>query len=127
VFALLYLYELRALIDTVGEKVSHTQIPFHPLKDGLNPFAKEIITAALQHDVLFHAVLCISSGCLSRFYLRDHFPEQATKHKGEAIRLLLEGFRSLDSGINDAAIAAATLLSIFDVRAILNLTRSTVN
>jgi hypothetical protein len=33
----------------------------------------------------------------------------------------------LDSGINDAAIAAATLLSIFDVRAILNLTRSTVS
>lgn len=122
-----YFYKLRALIDTVAEKVSHTQIPFHPLKDGLNPFAEEIIAAALQHDVLFHAVLCISSGCLSRFYLRDHFPEQAAKHKGEALRLLLQGFRSLDCGINDAAIAAATLLSIFDVRATLNLTRSTVN
>jgi hypothetical protein len=33
----------------------------------------------------------------------------------------------LDSGINDAAIAAATLLSIFDVRSTLNFMRSTVN
>ena len=90
-------------------------MPFYPRKNSFNPLTKELISTALQHDVLFHAVLCVSSGCLSQFHLRNNFPQQAAKHKGESLRRLLEGFQRRDGGIHDAAIAAATLLSIFDV------------
>ncbi|KAH8804466.1 hypothetical protein F5884DRAFT_407327 [Xylogone sp. PMI_703] len=103
------------MIDLVAEKVAYTQTPFYPSEERLNPYATELVALTLQHDVLFHAALCLSSIYLNRSYLRNDFPVETAKHRGEVIRLLISGFQGRDGGIDDASIAAATLLSISDL------------
>jgi hypothetical protein len=94
---------------------SGANLPFHPNKDGENPLIKTFFPTVFSSPALLQGVLCITSTHLDAAEGRTSSDRRTLAYRGEAIRLIREGFQRPDQGISDGAIGTIMLLSSHEV------------